>query len=788
MSVLKIFDRMRNKLAVDGDGDNFPLLNVGCSLGVVMDTDDPLQQGRIRVYCAAFNDDPKKPQYLPWAAYVSPFGGSIRNPEHVKGHDPDKEYSTEGTTQYGFWAIPEVGANVLVTCINGDPRRRVWLGCLYEHQETGGFMHGLYDWDDGTVDGPFCGLTPNDDTSSSESPEFKKIQPLYDNQSEAFNEERDSAEWKTRAADFAGMVNIKQDSKGTNEDLQSNEDDSWVKEKLGAMGYDWTAFKNLGAYLASKVIGFVSPGLHSISMDDRAFNSRIRIRTTAGNQIILDDTNERIYVSTHEGKSWVELDKCGNIDMYGERRISIHSEKDLNLSSDETVRIKGNKGVHIYSGDRQGEYDALEYTPKEGEIRFHAAHDIHMLTERTYRHYAAGDTKIETRGNTHLTTHELFAHATPSPEYTSEGPGGGIYMMGDSEIYMKTMNNTISLNDSIGIQNISNLNLVFNAGGELIQAAGLGPTIVNNECSGGLFSSPVPPIQSSSPEVLENIGGAIPYGLSLGDFGCEIPTGGGPLFSLDVNGNINLQTIGNTIITKGLDALGNKFSTSIQAMNDNVDEFADKYNQTIASIQDQLLKTEIYQYALRAAALVGKLNAEAGFALQYSAKIVAPPSLSGFTSVIIGNLLGKIHLPDLKLPDLCVYPPLPQISISYSVQDAIDEAIDGVFSMSLDTNNPPTELMGASYSILEGGSGGDCHSALSDINFAVWPNRVPGHEPWARVLKIDGGDTVNDKSSEGYMDNVDWIDQFNNEGEDGRKPIGVFEGEEEIERGEFWRR
>lgn len=78
-------------------------------------------------------------------------------------------------------------------------------------------------------------------------------------------------------------------------------------------------------------------------------------------------------------------------------------------------------------------------------------------------------------------------------------------------------------------------------------------------------------------------------------------------------------------------------------------------------------------------------------------------------------------------------------------------------------------------------------ACLSLTEISPWTNRVPQHEPWPRVLKQDGGDEVNEEN-DGYKNNVDWIDQFNNEGEEGAKPIGRVEGDEEIERGPFWRR
>ena len=78
-------------------------------------------------------------------------------------------------------------------------------------------------------------------------------------------------------------------------------------------------------------------------------------------------------------------------------------------------------------------------------------------------------------------------------------------------------------------------------------------------------------------------------------------------------------------------------------------------------------------------------------------------------------------------------------------------------------------------------------ACLSVAQQALWTNRVPMHEPWPRVLK---GDTpaMNDPSDE-YKKNVHHEDQFDNQtNSDGLLPIGRVEGDEEIERKDFWRR
>jgi uncharacterized protein (DUF2345 family) len=75
----------------------------------------------------------------------------------------------------------------------------------------------------------------------------------------------------------------------------------------------------------------------------------MRFRTTAGHQIILDDTNERIYVSTAKGKSWIELDENGTINVYSDSKLNITGNNDVNIHSNENLNLSAAKRVNIVS-------------------------------------------------------------------------------------------------------------------------------------------------------------------------------------------------------------------------------------------------------------------------------------------------------------------------------------------------------------------------------------------------------------------------------------------------------
>lgn len=133
-------------------------------------------------------------------------------------------------------------------------------------------------------------------------------------------------------------------------------------------------------------------------MDDRPFNSRVRIRTTGGNQIILDDTNERIHVSTGGGKSWVEMDAAGNIDMYAERNMSFHADKNLNFSAGESIRLKSDGYISMYAGTTGGQ-TPLDSPVTPGQIRIHSADDTHITSDNNLRFNVATDILGKVEGN-----------------------------------------------------------------------------------------------------------------------------------------------------------------------------------------------------------------------------------------------------------------------------------------------------------------------------------------------------------------------------------------------------
>lgn len=402
------------------------------TIGRVVDTNDPQQMGRVRAYCPSLGDKEQYPiKQIPWSIYVSPLGGMVS----MGTRGPDKN-EVLGPTAYGMWGIPKVGAYVLVGCIDGDDGLRFYSGCIHPQYLTHTMPHGRFTWgdqDDATKlpDGPF-------DTNE------RQINPLYQNltahftlpsggthRSDTPSNPRANLEWRTRAVDnqvsaIAPIhVNHDRDAPGSGvaDHRYSDFQFTTVTEEDGkdriirgpGYGVDQLEpddqYQNTGGVnYDSMIYSWTTPGFHSMSMDDRHENSRIRIRTAAGHQILMDDTNERIYINTAGGESWIEIDEVGNIDIYASKNISTHAGGDINFSCDKTFRVKAKQGIHLQTDD---------------QFRLHALKDLHVKSNQNIRMNSVQSTFIESDQDFHVKSN------------------GTLYLTGQSQVHVRAVSSGI---------------------------------------------------------------------------------------------------------------------------------------------------------------------------------------------------------------------------------------------------------------------------------------------------------------------------------------------------------
>jgi Type VI secretion system/phage-baseplate injector OB domain len=277
--------------------------------GVVVDTSDPQEMGRLRIWCPSIDGDHPIIENLPWALYVTPLAGQAQSYPAGNGA------ASVGPVSYGIWAIPKIGAQVIVAFLYGDYNQRVYMGSYFR--------------DHGNRSLPIGRNAPDDVPTSDAG---IAIEPAASNLHAQFSNNFRASEAKTRG-------------------IYERQVAQPADEKTPTEGYSTRVISDKKATgdLDPQTYCITTPGRHALIMQDDPKFARVRIKTAEGHQVILDDANERIYISAAGGRTWVELDVDGHIHMYGAESISMSSGADFNIQALGNVNIKSGKNVNISS-------------------------------------------------------------------------------------------------------------------------------------------------------------------------------------------------------------------------------------------------------------------------------------------------------------------------------------------------------------------------------------------------------------------------------------------------------
>lgn len=310
--------------------------------GQVVATDDPEQMGRIKVWIPALDGEKYNVDFLPWTNYASPLFGFTTN--YPKGSSNSKN---SNQSAYGFWAIPKVGAVVLVFCLNANPDQRYYFASKILYHKNRSLPAGQNTDENGNF-GPFGELLDKD-----------RLQPAFNNLTEQFSGQLNSSQAKTRGAYERQVA-----SNSTKEGYTSSPvDDSYVDPQTCC---------------------FVTPGGHAIIFQDDPKFGRLRVKSAEGHQIILDDANERIYISTAKGKTWIELDQDGHLHVFAAESLSFnsresinfHASKDINLYAENNINIKANTGTLKIESGKDAHVKSI------GSIFVSACQNMSLLSEK----------------------------------------------------------------------------------------------------------------------------------------------------------------------------------------------------------------------------------------------------------------------------------------------------------------------------------------------------------------------------------------------------------------------
>lgn len=324
--------------------------------GQVVDTSDPDQMGRLRVWVPSLDGESYDIEQLPWSEYASPLAGFTVDFPAGNTTIPNKSH-----TAYGLWTIPKIGATVLVFFLNGNPARRFYFASVFR-------LHRNRSMPSGRNTDFLSNLGPFGDAGDGKGA-LNPIQPAYDNLRTQFQGKIESPEAQSRGAFERQVAQPKLDKDGEEGYQQGTADSS---------------------YLDPQTSCWVTPGRHAIIMQDHPSTGRMRLKTAEGHQVIFDDANERIYVSTSKGNTWLELDQDGHVHVFASQSISLRAGKDINLFADENINMEAGRGVNVKANSES--------------IKMSAAQDIHLNAGKSIFETACTSIDIGCAGTIKITS------------------------------------------------------------------------------------------------------------------------------------------------------------------------------------------------------------------------------------------------------------------------------------------------------------------------------------------------------------------------------------------------
>ena len=331
-------------------------LDTGPYIGKVKNNLDPTRSGRLQVYIpdlASGSED--EPEFWRTVSYASPFMGVTTQPDSNKQNSFSRVKQT-----YGMWMVPpDIGNLVLCTFVAGDPNRGFWFACIPStlgHHMIPGIAGSA------TVD--------------SDNIENSRVKSAYNNKPTVvteFNENKDDL-------DFSNFVNEKKPiheeqylillNQGLDEDYVRGIVSSSSKREAPSTVFGIStpgrpandAAQNPGRQNQKNISGEVREedysvptrkGGHTFLMDDGNYQDKdrlIRLRSSGGHQILMNDSENILYVGNSTGSVWIELTGPGHLNIYTSKSVNIRAEEDINFHADRNINLNAGQDILMSSG------------------------------------------------------------------------------------------------------------------------------------------------------------------------------------------------------------------------------------------------------------------------------------------------------------------------------------------------------------------------------------------------------------------------------------------------------
>jgi hypothetical protein len=333
-------------------------------IGIVKNNLDPARSGRLQVWIPDLGGSEDDAHNWRTISYASPFMGTTDIAKKAnKLPNTDNKFRNVPHT-YGMWMVPpDVGVEVIVLFIGGDPLRGYFIACVNSHVSRY-MMPGLASSNAVDISGA--------DDATKQSYKLGLLAPVAE-----YNENNVEVTKNPNFVDNPKPIHepqytiLKQQgldrdqSRGTITSSSQRESPSNVFGiSTPGRPYDGDPADNPEIYLAKVKAGTLTEddyrystrkGGHTFVMDDGSVtgdDQLVRLRTATGHQIMMNDSDNTLYISHSDGTSWVELASDGQVHIYSKAGFNVRSEGTVNIHSDTNINLNADNNININAGNK----------------------------------------------------------------------------------------------------------------------------------------------------------------------------------------------------------------------------------------------------------------------------------------------------------------------------------------------------------------------------------------------------------------------------------------------------
>lgn len=399
--------------------------------------------------------------------YLNPFYGVTS--VQFEGNNETKFDDVQKS--YGMWMVPpDIGTQVLVIFVAGDPNQGYWMGCVMDQYQN----HMV----------PGIAASKNTAATADQLAKYQtSLLPVAEFHKKSRTGETGPAVDKALKPvhPFADRL-LEQ---GLLLDTVRGVTSSSARREIPSQVFGISTPGPLDLNGPKKPIGYtpktkVAPvsrlGGTTFVMDDGDIdgqNELVRLRTRTGHQILLHNTKDLIYIGNAKGTAWVELTSNGKIDVYAADSISVHSEQDINLRADRNVNIEAGGNINMASNqniqiESQADFNLLS----EKDFRIESSNQISLNAEADFNINTNYKLKIESsdsfdiksnstlkvgsKGNLHITSSADTLQNSKNFHIKAENEG---FITTGGQIHINgAPASTAQAPDSIEIPDLENLN------------------------------------------------------------------------------------------------------------------------------------------------------------------------------------------------------------------------------------------------------------------------------------------------------------------------------------------